>query len=62
MVHKILVMLLLAVALAACASADTEMTSFVDPSYRGEQQFSSVAVFALGVGLEELKVWRMHSP
>jgi hypothetical protein len=38
--------------LFACV-ARTNVTSFVDPAYRQADSFSSVAVFALGVGLEE---------
>jgi hypothetical protein len=38
--------------LLACV-ARTSVTSFVDPAYRQARSFSSVAVFALGVGLEE---------
>jgi hypothetical protein len=38
--------------LLACV-ARTNVTSFVDPAYRETHTFLSVAVFALGVGLEE---------
>ena len=38
--------------LAAC-TARTSVTSFIDPAYRQTQTFSSVAVFAVGVDLEE---------
>ena len=38
--------------LLACV-ARTSVTSFVDPAYRQDHNFSSVAVFASGVGLEE---------
>jgi hypothetical protein len=41
--------------LLACV-ARTSVTSFVDPAYRDTQTFSSVAVFALGVGLEERQI------
>ena len=38
--------------LLACV-ARTSVTSFVDPAYRQARSFSSVAIFASGVGLEE---------
>jgi len=41
--------------LIGCAPR-TDMTSFVDPAYRSGRNFSSVVVFAVGVGLEEKQI------
>ena len=51
MLRKWLV-LVAATMLLAC-TARTSITSFVDPAYRQTHTFPSVAVFAMGVGLEE---------
>lgn len=52
-----MVLVLLAVAVLAGCGPRTKISSFVDPAYRGDgRHFSSVAVFASGVGLEEQQI------
>ncbi len=54
--YRLAVFFLAAALLAGCVPR-TEMTSFVDPAFRGAgPSFSSVVVFAAGIGLEERQI------